>query len=726
MVKETEHFRFYSRPVDAALNFPYFSDVLEPAYKEYTTNFKVKTYEKFSYFTLPTCVDLELEGLSCNGLPPERVTGGTAWSSGVHSTCASTADQLSMFYGMNRHEFAHAIQGLMPQGTVTAWLNEGFPTFCSDGPVTEAKLALIRDQGKTALAAGTAYFGHRPTYEDTRVYPSPDYGYYTLGYILNDYIFKKGGYQLLKDVQMNDLAAYQSLGFPTAQAFLEDFYFHFDVWIQEIPMVTLVSPVKNAEVNTTTVPISWTPLKAGVKLTVSVCTTEGGSWVDIASKTTGTTCTWNAGSYSGPFWLKFTAPDNLGLSETYGPFDLVNLNKLTLKEPTAGTILIAGDTTLITWANTSVSSVKIDFSSNNGTTWITDNPNVNAAAQKIVWVVPNTVSPECKLRISDVSNPANLDESDLAFRIVNSNEKGGPYLWDKNTLALFHFDSDMTNRSALTGNATGNIQQIVTDSGLLPDLGNCLKTSGELSVPHSSILNLTGDWTLEAWVKFNSFSNDHMYLFNKPGNTNPYESNYSLELNPWWGNVFFGFYFSGADARIGAVSTKPPLNEWVHVAFIRDTKKSLVSLILHDKNRNLISSGDAPYTVPGTYLNTSNLLIGSGIDGYMDEVRISNVVRSFNPPTSNSAFKTTCQPELKVTVFPQPATDHFHVSISGTNRQDNYTLIISDLSGKILRLSAFSGTETVVDRNKLPRGLYLMQVRAKETGSTLTSKLSVQ
>jgi hypothetical protein len=71
---------------------------------------------------------------------------------------------------------------------------------------------------------------------------------------------------------------------------------------------------------------------------VSVSTDGGNSWNEIASRTTLKSCTWNAGNYTGKFSLKFTAPDNLNLSETYGPFSIGNLNiekgiKVTFKRP---------------------------------------------------------------------------------------------------------------------------------------------------------------------------------------------------------------------------------------------------------------------------------------------------------------------------------------------------------------------------------------------------------
>jgi hypothetical protein len=252
-----------------------------------------------------------------------------------------------------------------------------------------------------------------------------------------------------------------------------------------------------------------------------------------------------------------------------------------------------------------------------------------------------TISADCKIMITDVSDASNYDECDKTFRIVKPDAVGGPYLFDKNTIALLHFDNNLNNRSTLSGNGVGNSQNIVSDPGLLSDLGNCLNTISPVAIPHSTSLNLTGDWTIEAWVKFTSFSNNLMYLLYKPGDSDPYQSNYSLEVNPSWGNVFFGYYFSALNSRIGTISLSPPLNEWIHVAFTRDIKNSKISVILHDKNRKLLNSASNTFTGTTTYLNAQDLIIGQGISGFIDEVRISNIVRDFTASTPEKGIKVT-------------------------------------------------------------------------------------
>lgn len=700
---ETDHFKFYTRPVDGALNFPYFSDVTETAYNEYSTNFGVKHGEKLSYFTLPACIDGEVEGSGCNGQPPVRVTGGTAWSSGLHSTCAASADQLPLFYHMNRHELAHAFQGILPQGTVTAWLNEGFPDLCARGPITSEKLPEFRQSAIDCMTAAIKYFGHRPTYEETRIYPSPDYGYYTLGYFLLDYQYRKGGYPLVKAIQVNDLAAYQSLGYVSAQAFLEDFYFDFDVRVQQKPIATLISPVAGTDETNPTVNISWTPLKVGVKLNIAVSTDDAKTWTEITNRTTGTSCVWNSGNITAGFYVKISAPENMDVSTTYGPFVKTDLTKLNIISPVLNNFVISGDTSAVKWATTGIQNIKIEYTLNNGTNWTTITNSTATASGLFKWIIPSGISGSCKIRLTDFSNTSNSTTSET-FSIVTPNEVGGPYLYDKNTLLLLHFDNDLNNRSNATPNAVGDVLNLTGEASTIANLGLSYKNNSALSVPYHANLSLTGDWTIEAWVKLTAYNaNSNMYIFWKPGDTDAYQSNYSLEVNPWWGNVFYGYYFSGLNNRIGVTGNTPALNEWYHVAFTRDSKNKSIQVIVHDKNRQQISLTNETYTPEESYVNTKDLFIGTGFSGYIDEVRISNVVRSFvktdiKQPKTHEIFE----------IYPNPSNGV--INIIQKNFNPGIRIEIVSTSGQIVYYTRIGGiTDCAIDLSFLPKGMYIVR-----------------
>ncbi|BDX38601.1 hypothetical protein CYCD_19560 [Tenuifilaceae bacterium CYCD] len=635
MNKETAHFRFYYRS-NEEFNFPAFSDTLEKAYTEYTTRLNIQALEKLTFFTIPECEAAVINGVACGN----RLTSGTAWSSGLNTSCAYQVDQISAFGRQNRHELGHVMQNIIPQGTVTAWMNEGFACFYeSKGPFSDLLIAQDRAQLLESMQKAETYFNHRPTYEETRVYPSPDYGYYSLGSYFVDFIYRRGnGDQTVKEVFKNDVEGYKALGYNTPDDFLNAFYFDFDVRIGQKGIVTLTNPVGTEPVNENVVLLQWIPLNSVYKLNVSVSTDNKISWTTIASETTQTSAAWNVpNGFLGQFYIKFSHPD-YKLETVLGPFTKSDANALLLQYPKGGENLFAGDSVSIRWASTSIPSIKIDFSSDNGATWSNVQTDVPTNKRYFRWLVPSTLSSSCKIRLTDMANNATASESQSVFSIIEDNTIGGPYKVDANTVLLMHFDGDLANQSTLSGNGAGDASAIAYSAGQSNKLGQCVKTSLPISVAHCSNLNLTGDWTIEAWVKLDAFvDNNYQAIVTKPGDSNPYEANYSLLINPYWDNVFHYFYFSKTNSRIGVTAAKPILNEWYHVLCTRDTKNSEIKIVVRDKNLNIVASQSQSFSGNEMYTNSKDLVIGDNFHGYIDELRISNVVRDFEKPTAPSS-----------------------------------------------------------------------------------------
>ncbi|MBI2416668.1 MAG: hypothetical protein HYV28_01970, partial [Ignavibacteriales bacterium] len=87
--------------------------------------------------------------------------------------------------------------------------------------------------------------------------------------------------------------------------------------------------------------------------------------------------------------------------------------------PDGGENLVAGSTTNITWSNTGVSSVHIDFTTNNGVTWsriVSDTEGDGFYS----WnpIPANITSTNCKIKVIDASDSLLFDESNAVFTIV--------------------------------------------------------------------------------------------------------------------------------------------------------------------------------------------------------------------------------------------------------------------------------------------------------------------
>lgn len=91
---------------------------------------------------------------------------------------------------------------------------------------------------------------------------------------------------------------------------------------------------------------------------------------------------------------------------------------LTVLSPNGGT-LTAGTSAPITWAASAVANVRIELSTNGGSTWSTVVASTPAAAGTYAWTVPSVATSAAFIRISDTAS-ATSDSSDTAFSIALS------------------------------------------------------------------------------------------------------------------------------------------------------------------------------------------------------------------------------------------------------------------------------------------------------------------
>jgi photosystem II stability/assembly factor-like uncharacterized protein len=111
-------------------------------------------------------------------------------------------------------------------------------------------------------------------------------------------------------------------------------------------------------------------------------------------------------------------------------FQLLVTNPVTyVLQPNGGEVLYVGTSYPIQWEKIFVDLVKIEYSTDGGTSWslIADGVDANnisggdddspLAFNQFDWVVPNTVSSNCLVKVSDSSDPTVFDISENAFSI---------------------------------------------------------------------------------------------------------------------------------------------------------------------------------------------------------------------------------------------------------------------------------------------------------------------
>jgi hypothetical protein len=702
--QETEHFKFYYRAVEDywAAVFP---GVLEEAITEYMGLLDFEVFEKFSYITMPECDFAFIDGVECIN----RYTGGTAWSSGLSTTRPNDANDFDVFSSLIRHELGHLTQPHLPLGNITQWLNEGYACFMEGRPFTQEEIVPLQAATEKALNDATNYFGHLPTFEDTRIYTGTSYDYYLLGTIMLNFIYEDGGYSAVKDIMIDPETGTANLGYSSLEAFMAAYYFYLDVRILNKNVATLNTSLEDGAVYSSSLELNWTPLNPDIKLNVSYSIDGGNHWSEIKSNTTETNGLLEFPvDFYGEFYLKFSTPSILNLETIDGPYQRVNADVLTLLSPIGGEFFIFGDTENIQWGYTNITTIKIEYSTDNGSNWIEVSASTLSSSESYDWIIPNENSNQCLLKISDVANPAIFDVSDNTFEILLPNNAGGPYTSDDNTMLLLHFNGGLVNNSLLSDDGVPNGNTISYSSDVPSNLGHCLNLDGSsyITIPHNENLDLTGDWTIEAWIKITAYpTNTTSVIVRKPGDTESYYSNYAFEIHPWWGNILHGLYFSDTQTRINITDISPALNKWYHIAYIRDVTNSQIKIIVHDENWDVVSTKTNSYPTNDILLNSQDIRIGESFNGYMDELRISNIVRSFE--NIETGIQISSYSDL-ISLYPNPSSKNIYIS-----SPEVVDISIMNITGqKIIEINNFSNGN--IDISNLKKGVYIVVFSCKK------------
>ncbi|MBO9699961.1 MAG: T9SS type A sorting domain-containing protein [Sporocytophaga sp.] len=168
--------------------------------------------------------------------------------------------------------------------------------------------------------------------------------------------------------------------------------------------------------------ITWTNTGTVSTVRISYSINNGTSWISITNSAP------NNGSYN------WTVPNNISstqaliqVSDNAGcatdqsnaAFSIEAIPLITLTSPNGGQILGIGTTTYIVWnlINAPMQSVNIDYTTDNGLTWksiATQQPSM----MEYLWLIPNTPSSQCRIRVTSASDPSLTVMSSNTFTIA--------------------------------------------------------------------------------------------------------------------------------------------------------------------------------------------------------------------------------------------------------------------------------------------------------------------
>ncbi|HPN38799.1 MAG TPA: hypothetical protein PL041_10370, partial [Melioribacteraceae bacterium] len=166
--------------------------------------------------------------------------------------------------------------------------------------------------------------------------------------------------------------------------------------------------------------IGWsTNLTDNVKLEIS--TNNGTNWTEIATNIPGSNQNYlytvpNTPTNLGRIRISsLTNPNYTNISE--GTFTIGNISLIAPN----GVVWQAGTQQNITWSYTGLSLVKLEFTTNNGATWVLINSNFDASLGSYPWSIPSTLSStNVKVRISDAeTNNGVLQSISSSFTVSN-------------------------------------------------------------------------------------------------------------------------------------------------------------------------------------------------------------------------------------------------------------------------------------------------------------------
>ncbi len=426
--------------------------------------------------------------------------------------------------------------------------------------------------------------------------------------------------------------------------------------------------------------------------------------------------------------IKITDVSDINVYDKSNEEFSISSYEIVLSSPNGGEFYLANEIAKIRWENTPVSDIKIEYSIDDGAEWKEIVASIPSSSGSYDWAIPNVKSNKCLVKISDASNISIFDESENNFEIGQANNAGGPYLTDENTVLLLHFNGDLKEESnnytvVNHGIAKTFISNPIKELNEAIYFDNSIQgNQSSITIPNTDKLNLIGNWTIDFWIYINSWNQSHnSWPVPLVLPTTGWDSNYFLEIPSTEGKLKYGFKSSDGGAMIYSSQNSITTKKWYHVALINDYDNHTIKLVLRDVNFQEIEEKSANYT-SGTIISTGtqDLKIAFGtagdnyLDGYMDELRISNVVRTFE----NRMKISENYSDNQFSIYPNPTVKS--VYIEGPEKVELSILTIT--GQKIFEKKNFRSG--IIDTSKFKKGIYVVMFNGE--GGVVSKKIIIE
>ena len=189
-----------------------------------------------------------------------------------------------------------------------------------------------------------------------------------------------------------------------------------------ISAVYLISPNGGESYSVNSIQtIRWLAYSSVATVKLEYSTNNGSSWNLISSSETASNQSYNwtvPNAVTNNALIKITDNGNTSIYDLSD--NAFSIGSMSLTSPNGGERWQVGSTHSITWNNiSSILNIQIDYSTDNGSTWTNIANNVDATTESYDWTVPNTLTSEALIRLTDENDPTVKDESNSTFTIAN-------------------------------------------------------------------------------------------------------------------------------------------------------------------------------------------------------------------------------------------------------------------------------------------------------------------
>ena len=235
----------------------------------------------------------------------------------------------------------------------------------------------------------------------------------------------------------------------------------------------------------------------------------------------------------------------------------------------------------------------------------------------------------------------------LLFSIhLFSQETGGPYTTDENTILLMHFNNDLSYSGTYTGNITNWGKTPVYNPSLTGldqafRIDNASSSDQCILIEPTSELHLGNHWSIEFWVKSNSYGSGaaaYPSLFIKDGGG---VSAISIGLRP--DGLGYNCRLTFANQTEFSMDQTNGLDhsKWHHITLSSDSIDNQIYFKVRDENMQseFSDSRAFPAGTNGELITADRQVFVGGVDGnsniqfdgWVDELRISKTSRIYHP-----------------------------------------------------------------------------------------------